>query len=69
MPRNAFGPLNKASIYPVTQAAPQQLVVGNLRGGFTVLDRTVKDGSTLYEDGEDGKRIEFVPTGGDLNRI
>jgi hypothetical protein len=66
---NAFGPRNKASIYPGTQAAPQELVVGNLRGGFTVLDRTIKDGSTLYEDGEDGKRIELVPAGGDLDGI
>jgi len=66
---SAFGPLNKASIYPGTQAAPQELVVGNLRGGFTVLDRTIKDGSTLYEDGENGKRIELVPAGGDLDSI
>ena len=65
---NAFGPLKNASIYPGTQAAPQELVVNNLRGGFTVLDRTIKDGSTLYEDGEGGKLIELVPTGGDLDR-
>jgi hypothetical protein len=64
---NAFGPLKKASIYPGTQGAPQALVVNNLRGGFTVLDRTIKDGSTLYEDGEDGKLIELVPTGEDLD--
>ena len=64
---NGFGSLKKASIYPGTQAAPQELVVSNLRGGFTVLDRTIKDGRTLYEDGEDGKLIELVPTGGDLD--
>jgi hypothetical protein len=65
---NAFGPLKKASIYPGTQAAPQELVVNNLRGGFTVLDPTVKGGRTLYEDDEGGKLIELVPTGGDFDK-
>ncbi len=37
---SAFGPLKKASIYPGTQAAPQELVVNNLRGGFT--ERTAR---------------------------
>ena len=64
---NAFGPIKKASIYPGTQDAPQELVVNNLRGGFTVLDRTIKSGRILYEDGEGGKMIELVPTGGDFD--
>ena len=59
-----FGPLKKASIYPGTQAAPQELVVSNLRGGFTVLDCTIKDSGARYmKTGEDGKLIELVPTG------
>ena len=61
---SAFGPLKKASIYPGTQAALQELVVNNLRGGFTVLDRTILGGRILYEDGEGGKRIARVPNGG-----
>ncbi len=40
----AFGPLKKTSIYPGTQAAPQELVVNNLQGGFTVLGRTIQGG-------------------------
>jgi hypothetical protein len=65
---NAFGPLRKASVYPGTQAAPQELVVNNLRGGFTVLDRTINGGRTVYEDEEGGKLIELVPAEGDFEK-
>jgi hypothetical protein len=49
---DAFGSLKNAAIYPGGQAAPQELVVKDLRGGFTVLDRTIKGGASSTRMGK-----------------
>ncbi len=62
---NAFGTLDKATIYHIPKAAPTQLVVKNRRGGLTVLDREIYGERIFYEDGEGEKLIELVPVPGD----
>jgi hypothetical protein len=62
---NAFGTLDKATIYPFPKAAPTQLVIKNRRGGFTVLDREIEGERVFYEDREGEKLIDLVPVPGD----